>query len=514
MDALSLKRSFKEVNNLGLNYLSLIYNTNELKYKHCPVTFNFLSTEFTFENEFFESYELSVNREDREDIHYGIDFNILNLNGDYLFYGECGDNTYIYNQLSVFIENIKYELEFIANHDFKNNNIVCNLSQHQLEVYFNEKEKNMGTAYSTWDIIDCPPDLSIDEIKSAINRLIDKHPILKGRILDNDNIPLLICDSYPSIKVTDIDDYSSLIKRFDMEKNLSRFFIIDKKNSYHIFYDIHHVINDGVGFKIIGNNLADAFEDCLNPARDVGFVYASLDSYESEFLKDYEKAHEFYNKHLARINEANSLPKDSNGSNLMVSLPIHNIRRDVEEFAKNNNITVGTFLNAVFAYTYSRFIKSDKVYYNFVEHGRHEEYAQNALGMFARTVPILIDCKNRDVKNYLNYFSNLILNSMLNDIYPYRLLACEFNLNNDVLFEYNYDLNDVSNIKDEIIVKEDIIDAFSEFFCIINDLDDGYVIHVKQTNKFSIDCGINFAKLYVKILKQMLNKNKLNEIIG
>ena len=61
--------------------------------------------------------------------------------------------------------------------------------------------------------------------------------------------------------------------------------------------------------------------------------------------------------------------------------------------------------------------------------------------------------------------------------------------------------------------KKDIIDAFSEFFCIINDLDDGFVIHIKQTDKFSENTGIDFARLYAKILLQMLDKDKLEEII-
>ena len=42
-DVYKIKTAFGNVKNLGLNYGSLIYITNELKYKHCPVTFNFLS---------------------------------------------------------------------------------------------------------------------------------------------------------------------------------------------------------------------------------------------------------------------------------------------------------------------------------------------------------------------------------------------------------------------------------------------------------------------------------------
>ena len=56
-DVYSLKEAFKDINHLGLNYESMIYVLDELEYKHCPVTFNFLSTEFSFENELFQTYE-------------------------------------------------------------------------------------------------------------------------------------------------------------------------------------------------------------------------------------------------------------------------------------------------------------------------------------------------------------------------------------------------------------------------------------------------------------------------
>ena len=119
-------------------------------------------------------------------------------------------------------------MEFIGNHAFKENHIICALSEPQLEIYFNEKDKDMGNAYSTLELYECPLDKSIDEIKDAIHSLIDRHPILKGRIVENENMPLLICDSYPLIEICNTDDYSSLMKPFDLEKYLVRFFIIDK----------------------------------------------------------------------------------------------------------------------------------------------------------------------------------------------------------------------------------------------------------------------------------------------
>ena len=512
-DVYKIKTAFGNVKNLGLNYASLIYITNELEYKHCPVTFNFLSTEFAFEDELFKSINHNLAQENRQDVDtYGIVFNINRVDDFYSISGDYPKGTYIADNLTDFIENIRFELEFIGNFTFNDNKVVCALSEPQLEVYFNEKDYDMGNAYSTGKIIECPLDKTVDDIKDTIHSLIEKHPILKGRILDDIDIPILICDSYPLVEVCNTDDFTSLIKPFDLEKHLARFFIIDNGKSKRIVYDIHHVINDAIGCIIIGNDFIDAFDGNLDKDVDLGFLYASRDSFESKFKETYDSSHEFYAKQLAGIGKINSMQKDSKGSRGIVSLPIRGIRSDVEEFTRNNNITIGTFLNAVFAYAYSHFIRSPKVYYNFVEHGRHENYIQDSLGMFARTTPILVDCKKDDIKTYLNYFSDLVLNSMLSNIYPFRLLKKEFNLNNTVLFEYNFDLNDVSDVGNDIIIKDTFKDSFSEFFCVINDLDDGYVIHIYHSDMFSSDTAARFVRLYAQILTQIIYKENLDDI--
>ena len=56
-------------------------------------------------------------------------------------------------------------------------------------------------------------------------------------------------------------------------------------------------------------------------------------------------------------------------------------------------------------------------------------------------------------------------------------------------------------------------DVFSEFFCIINDLDDGYVIHIKHGDMFTNDTAISFVKLFSRILNQMLINEYLEDIM-
>ena len=440
---------------------------------------------------------------------YGITLNVSRVGDSYVINGDYAQNTYLSDKFSVFLDNIKEELRFIANYKF--DNIVCCLSEPQLGVYLDEKVHDKDTAYSTAGIFECTGDYSVDELKDAIHALIEKHPILKGRVLDTGYLPLLICDSYPEISITNVDDYSTLTRPFDLGKSLARFFIVDNKYGMFIVYDMHHIISDATSRVIINRDLGLALSGELDGKVDLGFVYASRDSFDSQFKPDYDAAYGFFREMFADIDEVSSLLDDVDGCAGSVSLPIRGVREDILSFVHDKGITVSSFLNAVFAYTYSRFIGGNKVYYTFTVNGRHEDYSQDALGMFVRTIPILVDCTNASVGDFLSGVSNLILESMGNSVYPFRLLASEFGLSNSVSFEYNYDLNDTTSVGDEIVFS-DGADSVSDLLCFVNDLDDGFLVSLNHDDIISQDTAERFVNVFKEILVQLLDKETLSDI--
>ena len=516
-DIYNLKTAFKDIDNLGLNYESLIYTTGDLEFKHCPVTFNFLSNEFVFENQLFKSINeyLSSNDEISLDVYdaefYGISLNVTHSNEFYLVAGAYAIDTFIGDKYPEFVENIRNELKFIANHEFEDN-IACCLSEPQMGVYLDEKVNDKGVAYSTSDIVECDSSKSVEDIKNAVSSLIDKHPILKGRILDNRDMPLLVCDSYPLIEVIETDETDSLIKPFDLNENLARFYIIDTPERKAIFFDLHHIISDATTLSIIIKDLNSALKGDMDENIDLGFVYNSYDFFDAKFQSHYDAAHEFFAHNFAEIEDISSLLSDIDSCEGSVILPIRGIKDKIEDFAHENGITVGNLLYATFAYTYSRFTGGDKVYFNIMEHGRHDDYVQNAVGIFVRTIPLIVDCSDASIKEFVGNVSDLVLDSMTNSIYPFRLLASEFNLNNNIFFEYNADLNDTSYIENEMICTDYAIDTVGEFSCIANDLDDGYSIMINHTDKYSQQTAKRFAYAFKEILTQILDKNDLKEI--
>ena len=514
-DVYVIKKAFKDIGNLGLNYGSLIYFLNEFEYKHCPVTLNFLSNEFVFKNELFKSlmyYSESINEInifEIDSISYGITLNVSHVMESYVISGSYAGGSYLGDKFNEFVANIESELKFIG--QYESDTVICALSDYQLGIYLDENVNDMGVAYSTPGIFDCGLNNSVDEIKEAIHRLIDKHPVLRGRVVDGE-VPLLVCDAFPSIEVKGNSDGSDLIKPFDLNKSLVRFYIVENDDSRFVVYDMHHIISDATSCNIINDELSLALNGELDPSLDLGFVYACRDSFESKFDNFYEESHEFFKNNLSDLDDIGSFVSDVNGSNNVIKLPIRGIREDIGTFCHECGITVANLFNAVFAYTYSRFTGSNKVYYNFTEHGRHENYNKNSCGMFVRTIPLVVNCKNTSVKDYLSNVSDLILDSMMHSVYPFHLLASEFDLNNNVLFEYNFDLNDVSDIGDELIIDEIDTSLISELLCVINDLNDGYLISITSCDKFSTETIIRFLNAFKEILMEMLAKENLSDI--
>ena len=106
------------------------------------------------------------------------------------------------------------------------------------------------------------------------------------------------------------DDTSSLVRPFDLEDYLARFYIIDTPSRKAIFFDIHHIISDATTLSIIEKELNDGFEGILDDELDLGFVYSSYDDYMVKFDSSYEDAHRFFVDMLSDVDDIDGLLDD------------------------------------------------------------------------------------------------------------------------------------------------------------------------------------------------------------
>ena len=413
---------------------------------------------------------------------------------------------------------IKYNLEVHSpasiNYSFED---VCPLSESQLNVYLDEKVNDMGTAYNNPFKIDFYNRYSADEIKNALDKLLDDYPVLSARIVNVDGDLSFSFDANVEISQGNVNDIDSFVRPFDFDRSLSRFLIAEGEDSVYLCLDCHHLIFDGTSANILLDRLISILDGNDIDLIDNGVLRGI--SYEENIAQEYmDNASEFFDSMLADRDEVyDLLPCVKTGENNNFEyIGTFDIDNDyLISFLEKNSITHNQFFTGVFAYTLSKFSGSSKVLFNLIEDGRGHIDLSESVGMFVRTLPLLIDCQSQNVSSFLEYSGGLVSEVMKYDLYPFRILANQYDLNSDILFQYSHSLfdnllmNDKSPLK-AVDLKQDLMGDLSFF---IFDVDDNRMgIRILYSDKFSDEFIERFAESYKLILKGMIDSNNLSDI--
>ena len=384
---------------------------------------------------------------------------------------------------------------------------IVPLSTSQLNVYLDEVVNETGTGYNNSFKLEFNEKYSVDEIKKALIKLIDIYPILKTRIINhNGQTPSCVFDAKLEIKEGNLNDIKTFVRPFKLDKNISRFLIVKDGKSNILCFDIHHLIFDGSSLNILLNTLNSILNNKKVDFVDNGILRQILfeENIDSKYMDD---AKEFFNSMLANIDEAYdllpSIDKD-NETEYMDTFHIDN--KALTTFLQSNSITHNQFFSSIFAYTLSRFTGSNKVLFNLIVDGRGHVDLTNSVGMFVRTLPILLDCKNQKVSSFFKQSSNIINSLIKYELYPFHQLTHEHDLNPNIFFQYSYDIfeNDIYELKHDF--KRDLS------FNIYDVSEDELGIKVLYSEKFSQEFIKRFVDCYILILNGIMKVNELSNL--
>ena len=386
------------------------------------------------------------------------------------------------------------------------------LSESQLNVYLDESVKDMGTGYNNPFRVQFSENYSADEIKQAVHKLLEIYPILKARIISDKGKLYFNFDGNVEIKEGSLNDLESFVRPFEFDKSLSRFLIVESESI--LCLDCHHLIFDGTSINILLDSLIAVLNnDSSDSIKDDGFLRQL--SFEESMTQDYmDKSKDFFNDMLADREEVyDLLPSPNHDNNSIEYINTFKFNKDVlDSFLQDHSITYNQFFSSVFGYTLSRFSGSSKVLFNLIESGRGHMDLSNSIGMFVKTLPVLMECTNNDVDSFLDYSSDLINSVMKYDLYPFRLLANEYDLSAGIMFQYAHDIFDRFN-NDFLTAQSLRIDSLGDLsFFIYNRGDNSFEVRVLYSDKFSDDFIKNFVDTFKLILDDMINVDKLSEI--
>ena len=387
---------------------------------------------------------------------------------------------------------------------------VVPLSESQLNVYLDESVNEMDTSYNNGFKIELDKSHSIEEIKNAIDKLFEAFPILKARVINSNDVISFSFDAQVEIREGTQDDAESFIRPFELDKNLSRFLIVEKENTNLLFMDCHHLIFDGTSLNNIFGQLTSILDGKYDGFVDNGVLrQISFDeSITSEYM---DEASQFFDLMLADRDEAYDLlpTVDSDDENEFYDT-VSIDKEYLTSFLKENSITHNQFFTSVFAYALSRFTGSEKALFKIIEDGRGHIDLSESVGMFVRTLPLLIDCRNQNITSFLKDSASLINSTMKYDLYPFRILANKFDLNSNIYFQYAHSIfNNTYNL-DVVELKHRPFGDFS--FFIMNSDENSFRIKVAFSEKYTKDMVERFVEIYKLILDGMTIESELANI--
>ena len=394
----------------------------------------------------------------------------------------------------------------------------CPLNEPQLNVYLDIIANNMVNSYLIPLNMVISKEYDVDEIHNALNVMLDVHPILEMCVSDEFEVPYLVKGLKPSITFkSNVDDEfvnTFLTKGFDLNECLSKFLVVEKKDKYELFAVFHHIIFDAISENVFKRDLQIILDGGAVDVDD-SFLKVSAFTQQIKDSEEYSIAHDFYNSMLTDVDEAgmflDSVLPDGPG----VSFTDLDLDYDLfKSFLDKYGVSENVLFISIFAYTLSRFTGNNKVLFNIIENGRDRFNNLDAIGMYVNTLPILVDCKNQSVSDFMNQMSDLVYDVMRHNYYSFRLLASEYELNTNILFQYlpdwigsdeGYDIDEDNNL-------EDMSDLITEFNVNVIQKGDEYSLHIMYSDKYSCDMIKSFAGTYKQILSQMICLDELSDI--
>ena len=405
------------------------------------------------------------------------------------------------------------------------------LNQAQLAIYLACQNQIEGCSYNNPVLLRFGLDTDEKKLCEAITKAFQNHRGLFSSIsVNKDGLPQMsyseLIAKLPICEIENVTekDFSKikekLVQPFDLSKErLFRAKLFKTEKSLYLFFDIHHIVFDGYSLNILMSELVKFYEgkDVLEEKHDA--FEASLDEAKKRSGKKYEDAKKWYLEKFADVEEV-SLPQGDKKDNEVkfgdFEMSFDMSVKDIESFCEKNKCSEASFTTAAFGTLLSLYTMNRKAAFASIYSGRHGNKYENTVSMFVKTLPVL--CQNDvnlSVVDYINNVQNLLIGSMLNDVYSFTELVSNSGYTSEVLFGYQGDLFEIDELKKLHVERVDLpFNATGEklaaqLFTRNNKL----VFNVQyQSNLYSEEWIKNFAKRYERVLKAFLTTKDLKDI--
>ncbi|MEG2575455.1 MAG: amino acid adenylation domain-containing protein, partial [Christensenella sp.] len=276
------------------------------------------------------------------------------------------------------------------------------LSGSQLGVYLDCLKRPDALLYNIPIRVDMPEGVEAQRLKQAAQTVIDAHPILKMHIADDaEEIQQIPSDEPARVALLEMTKEelaahaAAFIQPFNLAKGpLYRVEIISCDKKLSMLADFHHIVFDGASLDLFLHELAAAYDGQTLEKEQISGFHAALLEQRREGSEQWQADKDYFDGCLKVVEGASEIAGDlSNPSGRVGSMrdAAKTVQRDkVEDFCRKNGYTPAGLFFAAAAYTVSRWTRNEIAALSTVSSGRSDLRLQNSVGMFVRTLPLVL----------------------------------------------------------------------------------------------------------------------------
>ena len=323
------------------------------------------------------------------------------------------------------------------------------LTSNQLGIYY-ECAQADGIKYTMPSTIRFDSNIDPFKLKQAIIDTIEAHPYLKTRIITTSEGELRQkrCDDaeIDDIEIVEVD---SITNREMMDKDIQyiplddnqlfRFKIYKTPTETVLFFDIHHIITDGVSIDLLYEDILSLYNGGeVNEELVDGFVYSLI---ETE-LSENEVSKEYYKNRFAQGFESTVLTPNINGNPDEANIKLIEERINsnfVRLFCQDHSISPNVLFMSATILALNKFTFSDKALITTIFNGRSNSNYFNTQGMLVKTLPIMVGSENRSmmVEEFIKVVDKSWKDALVHSNYPYTKLSEEYQLKPEFFYAYH-----------------------------------------------------------------------------
>ncbi len=392
------------------------------------------------------------------------------------------------------------------------------MASNQKRIYTLWEVDKSKTSYNMPVLLDITNNYHINKLNNAVNKLIERHEILRTsfHMIDGEFIQRihgkysLAIQQYETDKEIDVV-YHKFIIPFDL--NTPKLFhvnVIKCKEKVYLFFDIHHIISDGFSMNLIISEFMSLYngEELEEPRLQYRDYSEWINN--RDFLKEKEFWMDLLKGDIQKLNLPLDRPREkkmnSSGDFIRYSVK-EEVKKKIDKFCSKYKITNYMFFLGILMVLFSKYSRTEDIIIGSPISGRENKDTERILGMFINTIPFRGYPKAKDTfYDFINQIKEVSLKAFDNQLYPLENIIKELNINSDlsrnplfdILFtmQNNQDKTNILNYSN-IAVVEDLSEK-----TVKADID---IEIIEKNNRYDINFGY---------ATKLFNNNTINRFVN